>query len=638
MFMLLGLLSPVDYAVVLVVLAALVAPGLFFAGRQTDTAEYCLGSRSLGWAPLGLSLTAIVAGSLPFTSLPAQAYEFGLKCWIIPASFWLILPIVVYLLIPIQRGLSLESVYAYLQQRFDVRVRLAASSIYVVWRLLWLAAVICISCKTILVASGWDVPVWVLNVLLGAVATWYAAVGGMKAVVWTGLMQTLVMLLGVAVIIGGIWLSTAGGPARVAEVADELGRLQAADAGFAWNESWTIWGAWPHWLLASLFFCTADQITVQRFLCAKDVNTARTSYFAGTLALSLLLSGMIYIGLCLLAFYHDRPHDLRPEWVVNLDGVTREPMLDKDGRPLLDPTNRAHQITPENLDRLIAERRLLRPNDKLPFTSADDLVDPSTGRILVEKLALFRPGERREVILRRGASEQMLPQFIAAHLSWGAAGVALAALLAAAWALFAAGVHAISTLLVVDFHRHVGFGQRWLASRWSQPATDLTAADELWLARQLTVVVGIAVTALAIFASVLAEAMGMLVAVTNHLGAPLLAIFLLGMLTRRTTAAAALAVTTGGVLVTLALCIFHLLAATGVVSTRYAFVQIWIFTISFAFTFGIGYLLSFVVGRRKAHRDLRGLVAGCGTLGVRANEEELPIINVPEQTTDPLSG
>ena len=73
----------------------------------------------------------------------------------------------------------------------------------------------------------------------------------------------------------------------------------------------------------------------------------------------------------------------------------------------------------ENIDRLLAERRILRPNDKLPFTIADEIIDPETDRVMIEKLAMRRPGQGRgvgEVILRRGINEYLLPQFVATHL------------------------------------------------------------------------------------------------------------------------------------------------------------------------------------------------------------------------------
>jgi Na+/proline symporter len=411
--------------------------------------------------------------------------------------------------------------------------------------------------------------------------------------------------------------------------------MQAVDLKFSWTDQWTLWGALPHWVLANLSFYVADQITAQRFLSAKSVNAARTSYVINTLALSFLLPALIYIGLCLLAFYYDHPQDLDPAWVANLDGQTRQPLLDQDSRPLLDEQDPAHAVRWENIDRLVAERRLLQPNNKEPFTSAEELIDAETNRVLVEKLAMRKPPGSKlngEWIVRRGSPEKMLPQFIADHLPWGAAGLILAALLAASMSSIDSGLNSICSLLVMDFHRRYGWAKKWLARRVKKEPSELTEADELRLAQPLTLFIGLAATLFAIGLSHIADIFTIMVSVANTFGAPLLAVFLLGMLTRRTTGTAAFLATVLGGLFTLGITVYGKLVAGGTLGPRaFAFADIWNVIFGVVFTLAVGYLLSFVVGRRKSNAELRGLVAGCGTLGVRATDEVTPIIGSPDE-------
>jgi Na+/proline symporter len=400
-------------------------------------------------------------------------------------------------------------------------------------------------------------------------------------------------------------------------VAATLGRMQAADAGFRWTDAWSVWGALPFWLLVSALFSVPDQAAVQRYLSAKDVNTARTSYFIHALGGTFVLAGLIYVGLGLLTFYRDHPEQLRAEWVVNLDGSRREPALDDRGLPLLDPANPAHQITPQNLKRLIAEHRILRPNDKLPFTNADELLDPMTGRVQIEKLALYKPGEGHEVILRRGAGDELLPHFIATRLSWGAAGLAVAALISAALASLAAGIHAMAAVLFVDFFRA------------KQAA--LSELGELRLVQKLMFVAAVAVAAVSLLGLQGGEFSAALLALGGALGAPLLAVLLLGMLTRRATSAAASGTLLLGSVVSLVLIVVSKFMSAGVVQVGFAVSEIWVMIVGFAFTLLVGYLLSFFLGNRKSKRDLRGLVLGCGRLGVQARDEEIPIITDPAE-------
>jgi hypothetical protein len=151
------------------------------------------------------------------------------------------------------------------------------------------------------------------------------------------------------------------------------------------------------------------------------------------------------------------------------------------------------------------------------------------------------------------------------------------------------------------------------------------------LARPLTLALGVAATIFSLLVAQIGDIFSILVGVANTFGAPLLAVFLLGMLTRRTTAAAALVATVGGGLVTLGLTAFNTLAANGLVDSTYAFAEIWNVIFGVAFTLALGYGLSLVIGRRKSNVELRGLVAGCGILGIRATEEAHPLISLPEE-------
>ena len=633
----LAALSSVDYGVLAIYLAAMVALGVYFSGRQKDTAEFFLGSRSFSWFPLGLSLMATLISALTYTGLPGQAYEQGLKCWIIPASFWLIMPILVFVVIPIYRGLGLYSLYEYLELRFDARVRLVASLIFVVWRLLWLGGVIYAPVKVLMIATGWTFHEWWLIILLGVVTTLYTFLGGMRAVVWTDVIQGFAMLFGVAIVVVAVWLQIGGGPQQVAEIAGSLGRMKPVDLNFSWTDQWTLWGALPHWFLANLSFYVADQITAQRFLSAKSVNAARTSFVINTLALTLLLPGLIYIGLCLLAYYQQHPDQMRPDWVVNIDGQTRQPIVGPDGKPLLDPKNPRHAVSPITIEHLVDERRILQPNNKQPFTDPEELIEPGirpgdADAVRVEKLAMRTPPKgksRGEIIVARQSPEKMLPHFMATHLPLGAAGLVLAALVAASMSSIDSGLNSICTLLIMDLHRRYGWGKAWLARRLGKQPESLNETDELRLARPMTLAIGVAATIFSLVVSQLADIFAIMIGVANTFGAPLLAVFLLGIFTRRTTAAAALVATIGGGLFTVGLTSFNRLAAADrLVPKSWGISDIWTVVFGVLLTFVLGYGLSFVLGGRKSNRELRGLVAGCGTLGVRAGDEQTPRLDL----------
>lgn len=659
--LLLASFSWLDYGVIVIYLLAMLGLGFYFSGEQRTTEDYFLGGRAFNWFPIGMSLMATLISAMSYTGLPGQAFDSGLVVLMHPASVWIALPIIVGVVVPIYRGLALNSVYEYLELRFDARVRLLASLLFVAWRLLWLGGVIFAPCKLLILAAGWQIPDWPLLLLLGFVTTIYTVMGGMKAVIWTDVIQGMMMLGGVAIVILAVWLQVDGGPSRVTEVSNNFRKLLLVDTNFSWTSKWSLWGALPHWVLAMLSFYIADQITAQRFLSAKNVGAARNSFVLNTIALTFLLPGLVYIGVCLHTFYYDHPQQMRPEWVANVDAQTQKPITDpatRDpakkrlnavaleeevdptiGTPLLNWKSKDDAITAANVPKLAEQGQLLEPNSKEPLTpeaATELLIDPATQEVLIEKLAMRKPvldknnkdpsRFRSEIVLDRRASEEVLPRFISTRLGWGVAGLIVAALLAASMSSIDSGLNSICSLLVIDLHRRYGVGRQWLADRLKKPVGELNEEDELKLAQPLTLVVGVAATLAALIVAQLGNVFTIMVDVANTFGAPLLSVFLLGMFTRRCTAAAAYWALIVGTLFTVGL----------MLGNQYDLIRpkmngIWNVTFGTIFTLVLGYVLSFVVGRAKSKMELKGLVAGCGTLGVRASDEEMTIISGPEE-------
>lgn len=644
-----------DYGVIVLYFAAILGLGFYFSGAQKTTEDYFLGGRAFSWFPIGISLMATLISAMSYTGLPGQAYDSGLVVLMHPASVWIGMPLIIGVVVPIYRGLRLSSVYEYLELRFDSRVRLLASGIFIVWRLLWLGGVIFAPCKLLILAAGWDIPTWPVLLVLGFITTIYTVMGGMKAVIWTDVIQGLMMLFGVVVVIVAVWSQMDGGAARVGAIAYDLGRLNVVDTKFDWQSRWSLWGALPHWVLAMLSFYIADQITAQRILCAKSVIAARNSFLLNTLALTFLLPGLVYIGICLHAFYYDHPQEMRGKWVTNVDAQTRKPITDPEtrdvhrkrpigisgeeevdptvGRPLLDWKNPNDDVVYKNIHELVKQGKILEPNSKEPVTDAEELVSED-GEVLIEKLAMRKPPDpkqklRPEMYIDARANEELLPRFISTRLGWGIAGLIVAALLAGSMSSIDSGLNSICSLLIIDLHRRFGIGRQWLANKLQKPVEELNEADELRLAQPLTLVIGVAATLASLLVANIADVFQIMITVANTFGAPLLAVYLLGMFTRRCTAQAAFWSLLGGSLFTVGITIGNQSGLFAQLGWKYH--DLWNVTFGTVFTLVLGYVLSFVLGRQRTKLELKGLVSGCGTLGVRATEEELPIITGPEE-------
>jgi len=621
-------LHPVDYGVLALYLAAMVAIGFYFSREQHTSQDFFLAGRSMGWFPIGLSVMATLLSALSYTGVPGAAYYAGFKYLLMPIAVWLTVPLLTSCVLPLYSGLQLYSVYEYLEMRFDAVVRFCSSLAFVFWRLLWLGGVLYAPCKVLVVAAGLEIPVWVLIVLLGAASTAYTFLGGMKAVLWTDVIQSFVMVTGLVMIIGGVWLQLDGGPLRVWQAANELGRTDLIETEFRWDSYWTAWGAIPHFALSMLSFYIADQITAQRFLTAKNLREARRSFYLNCISVSVMIPALAYTGLCLAAFYHDHPDALRPKWIANVDArATADPRTGasatdpQTGEPLIAWDAPTDEFAAENLEQLVAQERLLRPNRREPFTDVEQLYKPDQpGQLDHNRLAARLPplgsAQTGEVILHNQAQDELLPWFITSQLPWGVAGLILAALFSASMSSMDSGLNSICTLLIMDYHRRLGWGRQWLAARRGKRADELSEEDELHLARPMVLLIGVAATVFSLFVSRIDDIFSIMIAVVNTFGGPLLAVFLLALFTRRCTARGALTALLAGTLFTVWMAFSNKYDS---MAWLWPFEQrlndIWPLIFGVAFTLVVGVAVSFFAGRPKSKEELRGLVFGIGKLG-----------------------
>lgn len=605
--------TTLDYAVLGFYLALLVVIGWYFSDQQHDSEDYFLAGRSMGWFPVGLSVMATLLSALSYTGIPGEAYHVGWKFLLHGAALWLTVPVMFMLVMPLYYRLRLTSVYEYLEFRFSLAVRLVSSAAFVVWRLLWMGGVLYAPCKVLALATGMESQLTLLVILLGGVATVYTFLGGMKAVIWTDVVQSFIMLAGLVAIIGGAWFYLDGGLARIWEVTAELGRSEVVqldtEQGF-FQDRWLLWGMLPHFFFAALSFYVADQITVQRFFTTPSLEQLKRSYLLNCFSVLVMVSALTLAGLALLAFYHDHPQQMKPYWVANLarDAETGEPLVRPDtGRPYI---TRSTDMEAE-LELLIEAGALLDPNTQLPLED-QAIVTDSTGRLVIGQLGKRDP-RTGEIVLERGQDE-LMPHFMVQILPSGIAGVIFAALLAASMSSLDSGLNSVTALGITDFYRRLGWGRAFVARLRGKAEDKLDESDELWISRCLVLVIGVAATLFALWVATLENIFDIMLGIVNTFGAPLLGVFLLGMLTRRTNAQGALT----GLLAGIGLTVWLSFGSRwGLCPWSTELNPIWSVTFGLIGTLAIGYVSSLFRGQPKTTAELSGLVWGIGRLGVR---------------------
>jgi len=304
-------LSLIDGLVCLVYVGVVFGLALKSAKGQQDNEDYFLGGRRINWLAVGVSMFATSFSSISFLGLPQkgayQDFSFYLVILCIPL---IITPILWWVFIPMFVRLKVSSGYEYLGRRFGWPVRRIGSVLYCVYAIGWMGTMLYAVALTLQAVMGLSVAQyrWML-VGIGAFATLYTVMGGLRAVIWTDVLQAVVlggavvavMLLAVGRIDGGwsaFW-SIARGHGKF--------KMFHLDANLLARENFTrpnsVFTALAYGVFMYLPGYTVAQNMIQRYVCAGSLSRGR-----GVAALSAGINmglGLLFllVGTALFAFY-----------------------------------------------------------------------------------------------------------------------------------------------------------------------------------------------------------------------------------------------------------------------------------------------------------------------------------------------
>lgn len=280
-------IATADLAVIGIYFAIVFAIGFYLARRTHDSDDLFLAGRRLGWLPIGLSLFASNISSTTLIGLAGAAYTWGIAV----ANYeWMAAPILVVftvVLIPLYLRGRIGTVPEYLERRFDYRVRRYFSALTLVSNIAVDTAGTLFAGALVLTGFLPGLDLFSGALLLAAVAAAYTAAGGLAAVVYTDVLQAVILLVGACLVTFLAFAAIDFDWSRVVATA-EPGQLELflplSDPNLPWLG--TLVGV-P--VLGFYFWCT-NQFIVQRVLGARSLADARYgALFAGLLKLPVLL-------------------------------------------------------------------------------------------------------------------------------------------------------------------------------------------------------------------------------------------------------------------------------------------------------------------------------------------------------------
>ncbi|MBD3586908.1 sodium/solute symporter [Salinimonas sp. HHU 13199] len=266
--------------------------------KEEDTADYFLAGRNASWVVIGASIFASNIGSEHLVGLSGSGAQSGMALAHWELQSWIIL-LLGWVFVPFYWSSKVYTMPEFLERRYNSSSRTFLSVISLVSYVLTKVAVTVyaggVAFKTILgIESIWGIDFfWISALGLVIITGIYTVIGGMKAIMWTSVLQTPVLIIGSLVILV-VGLDKVGGWSEVERLNAEQMHLirSASDSEFPWPG--IIFGSF---IIGFWYWCT-DQYIVQRVLSAKGIKEARRgTMFAGYLKLLpvfiFLVPGMI---------------------------------------------------------------------------------------------------------------------------------------------------------------------------------------------------------------------------------------------------------------------------------------------------------------------------------------------------------
>ncbi|KAB1267310.1 Sodium-dependent multivitamin transporter [Camelus dromedarius] len=310
--------SVVDYVVFVLLLVLSLAIGLYHAYRgwgRHSIGQLLMADRKMGCLPVALSLLATFQSAVAILGVPSEIYRFGTQYWFLGCSYFLGLLIPAHVFIPVFYRLHLTSAYEYLELRFNTAVRVCGTVTFIFQMVIYMGVVLYAPSLALNAVTGFDL--WLSVLTLGIVCTIYTALtsvagmlsflqGGLKAVIWTDVFQTLVMFLGqlVVIIVGS---AKVGGLGHVWDVASQHGLISGIELDpdpFVRHTFWTL-AFGGVFMMLSLY--GVNQAQVQRYLSSRTEKAAVLSCYVVFPCQQVVLCMGCLIGLVMFAYYQEYP-------------------------------------------------------------------------------------------------------------------------------------------------------------------------------------------------------------------------------------------------------------------------------------------------------------------------------------------
>ena len=448
-------MSWIDWIVLVLTLAGIIAYGLYKSRGSKDLDGYFLSNRSVPWYMVMLGIMGTQASAVTFLSAPGQAYTDGMR--FVQYYFGLPLAMVVLCIsfVPVFHRLKVFTAYEFLEERFDIKTRTLTSFLFLVQR--GLSTGISISAPSIILSSllGWDLT-WT-TIFMGGLLIVYTVTGGSRAVAYTQQLQMIIIIAGMT-IAGYICvhrLPKGIGLSQILHIGGKAGKLNIITTGFGgkhhgfdWNDRYNLLSGIIGGFFLQLSYFGGDQSQVGRYLNARSLTESR---------LGLLMNGLVKIPMQFLIL-------LLGVMVFVFYQFNKEPVFFNNSQlNLLAHTKYKDSLTAltGRYDALEGQRIVtLRSPDSMggPYAIIDPALIAARLEVIEKEKAGYKATVRRWLDDKTVGGDSndtnyIFLRFVTDYLPAGLVGLLIAVIFLAAWGSIAATLNSLASCTIIDFHK-----------------------------------------------------------------------------------------------------------------------------------------------------------------------------------------
>ncbi len=294
-------LNHLDLAIIVLYLVGITLFGLRFRKKQRSLRDYFLADRDIPWWAIGLSIVAAETSTLTIISIPGLAYDSNLAFLQVVLGYVIGRVIISFVLLPHYFRGDLYTAYQLIERRFGKSLRTLTASLFLLTRAA--AEGVRVYAVSIVVSIALGTGEISSIAIITVLTLIYTFEGGLAAVIWTDVVQTVIYISGTLVGVFTILHLVPGGWPAIHALAASAGKLQVFDFTPDFWRPYTFWAG----LIGGAFLTTAshgtDQLIVQRLLAARNERQSVTALLSSGVAIFFQFALFLMVGVMLWAYY-----------------------------------------------------------------------------------------------------------------------------------------------------------------------------------------------------------------------------------------------------------------------------------------------------------------------------------------------